>query len=396
MKTSLTKSKSSLLVLLTFLTTSALARPVIEVVKVKGSVFAVTHGGKTSSLKPHDRVEELSEIMIEDGGTVLFKDYYNGTYQLTGGSHVKLLDKSIELKAGKAWVKCSNTQFPLSLTTANGRADFLKSEFIVTFEPEKTRSQFLVINGEVDLSNPLDRQNRFKVSAGNFSVVDPAIDHGVPRAPTPTGAESLTEVVAEFNGKAPAEKKKVEVAHDDHHAAPAAHGAHDTHHAAPVVSHNTHDSHHAAPAATQASHDAHEAKTDDHHKPAAPERSIASTPVAEEPEHTVEQKGAIMIIKSNRLPASIKGEAHSYLEKVIKPKKKIEVKNVEIRYFGVTKLETPREPASIPFGKETAKIDGGFSAKVTDQAQIPQKNDEKPSFKSSKELENLVKDLQSF
>lgn len=361
MKTSLTKSKNSFLFVLALLTTSAFARPVIEVVTVKGSVFAVSPAGKTATLKPHDRVEELSEIMIEDGGTVLFRDSYNGTYQFTGGSHVKLFDKSIELKSGKAWVKCANTQFPLSLSTANGRADFLKSEFIVTFEPEKTRSQFLVINGEVELSNPLDRHGRFKVPAGTFSVVDPAVDHGVPRSPTPTGAESLTEVVAEFNGK-PVVKKKVEAVA---HAAPAPHDSHKTHVEKP---------HQAAPA-----------------------RAIASTPVVDEVQHTVEQKGAITIITSNRLPASIKGEAHSYLEKVSRPaKKRVELKNVVIRYFGVDKQNTPREPASIKLGKESPNKQGGEFTKVTSEAQIVQKNDEKETYKPSKELENLVKDLQAF
>ncbi len=197
MKTFITKSKSSLF-LLAFMAFPLWAKPVAQVTELSGSVFVVKPDGKTSTLKVNDHLEDKSEVMVEEGGSITLNDYYDATYHLIGGTHLKFFDRSAQLKRGKTWIQCMNGRFPLALTTANGHANFWKGEFIVTFDQATSRSQFLVVNGDVEVSNVLERDLKYSVPAGTFTLVDPEIEEGAPRAPTKVGLASLDTALSEF------------------------------------------------------------------------------------------------------------------------------------------------------------------------------------------------------
>lgn len=197
MKTFITKSKSSL-ILLALVAGVAQAKPVAQVTEIQGSVFVVKPDGKTTSLKVNDHLEDKSEVMVEEGASVTLNDYYDATYHLIGGTHLKFFDRSAQLKRGKAWIQCLNGRFPQALTTANGFANFWKGEFIATFDQATSRSQFLVVNGDVEVSNVLDREMKYTVPAGTFTLVDPEVEEGLPRAPTKVGLTSLNNALSEF------------------------------------------------------------------------------------------------------------------------------------------------------------------------------------------------------
>ena len=197
MKTFITKSKSSL-ILFAFIATPLWAKPVAQVTEIQGSVFVVKPDGKTSTLKLNDHLEDKSEVMVEEGATITLNDYYDATYHLIGGTHLKFFDRSAQLKRGKTWIQCLNGRFPQALTTANGHANFWKGEFIATFDQTTSRSQFLVVNGDVEVSNILDREMKYSVPAGTFTLVDPEIEEGLPRAPTKVGLTSLDSALSEF------------------------------------------------------------------------------------------------------------------------------------------------------------------------------------------------------
>lgn len=196
MKTSLTKLSSSILLL--SLSLSVWASPVAQVVGVQGTVFVVTNDGKTSALKIDQHLDEKSEVMVEEGASITLNDYYDSTYHLVGGSHLKFFNKSVQLKKGKVWVQSMNARHPLALTTANGYVNFWKGEFITTFDQVSNRSQVLVVNGEVEVSNIFNRDMKYAVTAGTFSMIDPNVENGVPRAPTKVGLQSLDSALAEF------------------------------------------------------------------------------------------------------------------------------------------------------------------------------------------------------
>lgn len=202
MKTFLTKSKSSL-ALVAILSSSLwaetpAAKPIAQVTELTGNVFVITPDGKTSTLKVNDHLPVKSEVMVDEGASVSLNDYYDATYSLVGGTHLKFFDKSVQLKRGKTWIQSKSTRHPLVLTTANGNVNFWKSEFVATFDQATSRSQFLVVTGEVEVTNILDQNYKSVVEAGSFTMIDPEVDNGSPRAATKVGLASLNSAVAEF------------------------------------------------------------------------------------------------------------------------------------------------------------------------------------------------------
>lgn len=336
MKTSLTKLSSSFILL--SLSLSVWAKPVAQVVEVKGSVFMVTPEGKTTALKINQHLDDKAEVMVEEGASITLNDYYDATYHLTGGSHLKFYNQSVQLKKGKSWVQSMNAKYPLALTTANGNVNFSKGEFITTFDQATNRSQVLVVNGEVEVSNVLDQNMKYTVTAGMFTMVDPEIENGTPRTPTKVGLASLEKALGEFKGLPETIK--------------------------------------AAPVSIQ--------------------REIAS--VKEEP---VVKRGEIIFMTSTRMPASVTpGTAAKYFKKVTK-KKPVQETPVPIKIYGTAwkKTETiaaPRSPASIQVLAPTMpkvsppimKNDPEFTESLkTHTSQQP---------KYSKELESLINELKSY
>lgn len=196
MKTYLTKLSSSLVVVL--FSFPLLAKPVAQVTEVSGTVFMIAATGKTTSLKINDHLEDKAEIMVEEGASITLNDYYDATYHMIGGSHLKLFNKSAQLKRGKIWVQSKTNTHSLNLTTANGHVDFMNGEFITSFDQTSGRSQVLVVNGDVFVSNILDRELKYSIPAGSFTLVDPEVENGIPRAPTKVGLTSLSSALLEF------------------------------------------------------------------------------------------------------------------------------------------------------------------------------------------------------
>lgn len=338
MKTSLTKLSCSLLLI--SLPFTVWAKPVAQVLEVKGTVFMVTHEGKTTALKVNQHLEDKADVMVEEGASITLNDYYDATYHLIGGSHLKLFNQSVQLKKGKTWIESKNPKNKLALTTANGLVAFSKGEFIATFDHVTSRSQVLVVNGEVEVSNILDKNMKHAVSAGSFTMVDPEVENGLPRTPTKVGLTSLNAALSEFK-HLPEKIKKTS---------------------------------------------------------AAPERTIAS--VAETTPSSV-MKGEIIFMSSGeRKPASVESSIAKKYFKKLKPKPTTQTP-VQIRYFGTNfqKAESfvaPRSPASmIPkvavmpqFKAGTTDIDPEFTQSLKKQVE------EQPKYR--KELQNLIDDLKSY
>jgi len=362
MKTSLIRLKNNSAVLFLVLSSCfkfAYAGPVAQVVEITGQVFVINEVGKTKSLILDDHLDEKSEVLVEEGASVTLNDYYDSTYHLIGGSHVKLFDKSIQLKKGKTWVQSKSDRHQLGLTSANGLIEFKKSEFIATFDQSLSKTQVLVVNGELDFSNVLDQNHRQTVASGTFTFIDPKIEDGLPRPATKIGLQSLNLALSEFKGL-PEEIKKVK----------------------PI-------------------------------ELTSPSREIAS--VQEEKKIEVKPKrGEIIFIKTTRAPASVStGEAHGYFSKISKKKmnrtssKKVEL--VPVRFFGVNtnqhlsdtiqqkKSPEKRVPASVAPVSSNPKQLAPDLEKLNDPSFTESfKKHQKEQPKYSKELESLIHDLKSF
>jgi hypothetical protein len=199
MKTSLIKLSSS--IILICLSFPLMAKPLAQVLNITGQVFMVTADGKTSLLKLNDHLEDKTEILVEEGASVTLGDFYDATYELTGGSHLKLFNRSVQLKKGKTWIQAKNDRHPLAVTTANGHIDFSKSEFITTFDHATNKTQILVVSGELAVSNLLDKSLRVSIPGGAFSYIDPEIEGGTPRSPMRVGPLSWESSVSDFRKK---------------------------------------------------------------------------------------------------------------------------------------------------------------------------------------------------
>lgn len=347
MKTFLTKSKSSLFLSLAVFSSLAMAKPVAQVTGLTGAVFLMGPDGKTKSIKLNDHIEDKSDVMVEDGASITLNDYYDSTYHLVGGSHMKVFDRSVQLKKGKTWVQSQSSRHPLALTTANTNVDFWKSEFIMTFDQATSRSQVLVVNGEVEVSNILDAQMKYTVAAGTFSLIDPNVENGTPRTPTKVGLASLNQALADFK-QLPEKLKK----------------------------------------------DTSEVET--------PSREIASVV-----ETTEVKKGEISFISSNRLPASVQGGAHSYWKKSHKKKTatpSVTLSSAPIKFYGTDfkKLEapaavnSPRKPASIPAPLKVPSKSEVYKAISNQEFDESLKNQAVQQPKHSSEIKSLLEDLKSF
>jgi hypothetical protein len=338
MRISMKKLSSSFLLLC--LSCSVWSKPIAQVVKIEGQVFVVTNEGKTSALKTDQHIDEKSEVLVEEGASITINDYYDASYHLIGGSHLKLFNKSLQLKKGKAWIQSRTTKHPLVLTTANGHISYTKSEFIVTFDQATARSQVLVVNGEVEASNILNESVKHMVPAGSFSMIDPEVDGGTPRAPTKVGPQSLDSALAEF--KVITDKEKLT---------------------------------------------------------AVPKREIASVENASTP---VVKKGEIIFMKSHRHPASVKsGDAHKYFKKMVT--KNVPDQIIPVAIYGASWTESktesvlpPRAPASVQptIPGPTLKPLPAVSLDLEFMDSLKRHESEQP--KNPQDLQNLIDELKSY
>lgn len=363
MKTSTKKLSNSFAFSLLLISSNLWAKPVAQVIEVKGQVFGVLDG-KTNALKANDHIEDRTEIMVGEEGSITLNDYYDATYHLIDGGHVKFMDKSVQLKKGKSWIQSTNSRHPLTVSTANGFAEFWKAEFIATFDQANSKTQFLVVNGDVDVSNLWDKNLKYSVTGGHFSFIDPKIENGVPRSPTKVGFDSLNTALAEF--KALPQKLKEQ----------------------------------------------------------EPVRGIASVEQQTQTPTSLTKKGQIIFMSAGRLPASVQGEAQKYFAKKVSKKKSYRLTSAPIAYYGIT----PQEVASTPIAAETIKstpevvkalIPEKIEVIPRAPASIPKKElnsptkvapqlNTEPEYSESlrkhygeqpkypKEVENLLEDLKSF
>jgi hypothetical protein len=201
-----------------------------------------------------------------------------------------------------------------------------------------------VVNGDVEVSNVLDKNYKHTVPAGTFSMIDPEVENGTPRAPTKVGLDSLNSALADF--KALPEQLK------------------------PTTE-------------------------------SAPSRSIASVEQTNQP-----TKGEIIFISKgtvmNRLPAST-NSAYSYFKKKVVKKKPQKEPAVEapIRFYGMKPSLEPvsqvRIPASVqpvlaPAAPKKFAIDLNTDQEFSNS--LSQQKANQPN--QSKELENLIQDLKSY
>lgn len=186
----------------------AWSKTVARVLEVKGNAFSFT--GKTSNtLNYGSKIEDLSEVMVEDGSMLSLVNTQGQIYHINGGSLVRLFKGMAELKNGNMWVVASRKSSGV-LSTPNSVARFEEGQFVYSFDNITGKTQILVLLGDVILSNALETNLTTKVSSGYFSLVDPKYENGLPRTPTKVGLKSFTKVKEKFAAFDSIDKNKIQ------------------------------------------------------------------------------------------------------------------------------------------------------------------------------------------
>lgn len=188
-----------LVLILCFITHSIFASQIIEIDKVVGEVF-LHYKDKTKILSSGDFVHDMSEIITEEGSSVIFRDYFDHKFQLAGGSHVKFMNRIIDLKRGYLYLQSFNYDKEISLQTANSQTLIKDGEVILSFDSFDGKSQLLVLTGEAEFSTLLQDELKVTVESGKFSFVDNEKKEEGPRTPTEVGQSSFKKATSLFEG----------------------------------------------------------------------------------------------------------------------------------------------------------------------------------------------------
>jgi len=176
-----------------------------RITELKGEGF-ISYKGKTREMRKGDVIEVGSELVIENHGQVSFTDNADHRFHLGNASSASVSAKSIELRAGDLWFQSLNKNDEYQIQTANGVVNYQGGEAILSYDSVKGKTQLMVINSMMKLSNLRAPELNLSVGEGLFSFIDNAYDEGAPRDPTPVGEKTFGQLTALFKGITPMDK----------------------------------------------------------------------------------------------------------------------------------------------------------------------------------------------
>jgi hypothetical protein len=177
-----------------------------RIVEIKGEGF-ISLAGKTKEIRKGDQLFANSEIVVEHVGQVTFTDNADHRFHLGNSSSASLGINSVELRTGDLWFQSLNKTENYQVKTVNALIDYQGGEAIVSYDATKGKTQLMVINGMMKLSNLRTPELNLGIAEGNFSFIDLGYEEGAPRDPTPVGAQTYKQLVSLFKGIAPLDKK---------------------------------------------------------------------------------------------------------------------------------------------------------------------------------------------
>ncbi|MBC7537235.1 MAG: hypothetical protein H7281_00320 [Bacteriovorax sp.] len=184
-----------------------------RIVDLKGSGF-ISFNGKTREITKGDTIEVGAEIVIEHSGQVSFTDNADHRFHLGNSSSASVTANTVELRGGDLWFQSLNKTEDYKVKTANAMVNYQGGEGILSYDSVKGKTQLMVINSMMKLSNLRSPELNLSVSEGHFSFIDNAYDEGAPRDPTPVGEKTYGQLVGLFIGVAPMDKNSVAIFKD--------------------------------------------------------------------------------------------------------------------------------------------------------------------------------------
>jgi hypothetical protein len=177
-----------------------------RIIEIKGEGF-ISRGGKTKEIRKGDQIYANSEIAVEHTGYVTFTDNADHRFHLGNSSSVAIGTNTVELRTGDLWFQSLNKTENYQVKTANALVDYQGGEAIISYDVGKGKTQLMVINGMMKLSNLRTTELNLSVAEGNFSFIDMNYEEGAPRDPTPVGEKTYHQLISMFHGISPLDKK---------------------------------------------------------------------------------------------------------------------------------------------------------------------------------------------
>jgi hypothetical protein len=181
---------------------STFAKSIARVTAKSGNAFLL-NANTTTAIHVGDIIEDFSEVITDENGSLTFQDFHEHIFHLNEGSHVSFMNKSLELKGGNLWVQSENPETGYSIQSSNARISFSSDEFIISYNNYPAKTQVMVISGDVKFSNIHEEHLFYNITSGKFSFINQDFDKGLPRKPTLIGYDSYQQFVGTFTGVKP-------------------------------------------------------------------------------------------------------------------------------------------------------------------------------------------------
>jgi hypothetical protein len=163
------------------------------------NAFLVSPDQSASILKNGDFLEANSEMLIEEGGLVIFLDYFDHKYQLSSGGLVKFKSEGIELSRGYLRVKTLGPSAKIiKIETPNSIVSFSNSEGVISFDPNLSKTDVVSFDGSFDLRGKNNLTSSVFITEGNSSSVKNDLQLGIPSLSTKTSSETLDKIASIF------------------------------------------------------------------------------------------------------------------------------------------------------------------------------------------------------
>jgi hypothetical protein len=172
--------------------------PIGRVRTVDGQAF-VNYGGKLQVLRPGTHIYDRAEITTSVGGSLSFNDFNDHIYHLASQGQVQLFGRNVQLVRGYLWIhQTGRHAHGVTVSTANSRLYSSPGQGVISFHPDVGRTQFMTIQGSFRFGNMLYEGLDVNVNTGQFSLIDPEINNGVPRHAASVGQQTFSQVLALF------------------------------------------------------------------------------------------------------------------------------------------------------------------------------------------------------
>ncbi len=168
--------------------------------------FLVAQDETASILKKGDFLEAGSQILVEEGGFIIFSDYYDNRYQLGSGGLIKIKENGMELNRGVLKIKSLGLDGKtITVETPNSVIKFSESEGSISYLPELSKTEVFSFEGLFELISKNKLNSSVDVREGQYSQITSGIQMGMASLPSSFSQDQLDKISSGFS-KVPTRK----------------------------------------------------------------------------------------------------------------------------------------------------------------------------------------------